>query len=94
MLNASLGYSWGALEADIFGRYISSADYIRPNSDASTYGLTRVDGYFNVDARVGYALSDNFDIAVSGQNLLIAHQLQRAGIRPDRRFLVTLTGRF
>jgi outer membrane receptor for ferrienterochelin and colicins len=94
MLNASIGYSWGALEADIFGRYISSADYIRPNPDGITYDLTRVEGYFNVDARLGYALSDNFDIAVSGQNLLIAHQLQRAGIRPDRRFLVTLTGRF
>jgi outer membrane receptor for ferrienterochelin and colicins len=94
IVNASVGYSWRGLEADIFGRYISSADYIGTDSNPLTYRFARVEGYFNVDARLGYALTENFDVAVSGQNLLVSNQLQRAGIRPDRRFLVTLTGRF
>lgn len=88
-----LGYDWRGFEADVQARWQSHMqDY------ASVTGLTAepvtVPNYVTVDARIGYRISRNVTVSVTGQQLGRHELTETAGLQVERRILAGLKVRF
>ncbi|MEO8467658.1 MAG: TonB-dependent receptor [Gammaproteobacteria bacterium] len=90
-LDANVGWARGPWEVDAYLRYRSSFDGIE-NALGGTAGvLLPVSGYVSVDARLGYRVNDKVTLAVAGQGLTQAEQVQTAGTPAvERRVLATV----
>ena len=93
VLDASVGYSIGAWEADAFAHY-ESAFYGLVSTGGFNYAQSRVSDYLAIDGRVGYRLTKDVTLAVSGQNLGLRTQRQTTIGTVDRRVLATVSVRF
>lgn len=94
-VNAHLGYTRGAFQADVFGVYWSDTERLIA-FDAGPLNfptLVPVDGGFNADARLAYTWN-NVTLAVEGHNLLDSPQQQTSGPEVGRRVTGSLTARF
>ena len=93
VLDASVGYSVGSWEADAFAHY-ESAFYGLVSTGGFNYAQSRVSDYVAIDGRVGYRLTKDVTLAVSGQNLGMHTQRQTTIGSVDRRLLATVSVRF
>jgi outer membrane receptor for ferrienterochelin and colicins len=89
-LNA--GWNQGRWESDLYLAYQSHTAGVYYNGLTGT--PVAVPGYTTVDARLAYQLNSHLTLAVSGQNLLHARQVQTSGEPVQRRLLATVSADF
>lgn len=92
LANATVGYAAGPWEVDVHAQYRSATDPLIVR--ALGVQRTPLDALFLVNARVGYNLTDNFTVALTGKGL--NHDSYRATVAPEieRRVFLSLTGKF
>jgi iron complex outermembrane receptor protein len=100
---ASLGWTGGAWEADVFVRYQSARHGLRPDPtfvfdflDPTKVPevLTELPGYASADARVGYRFGERLILSLAAQNLFTGEQRQTSGAQVERRVLGTVNYTF
>jgi iron complex outermembrane receptor protein len=89
-----VGRSWGAFEADLFGRWQSSLDDIRIDNTGDTLQRFRINNYLTVNARIGYSPIERLTLAVSGQQLNQGSLVTTSGSPLERRVIASATVRF
>ena len=95
---ASAGWTRGRWTVDGYLHYQSDfsgilADLTDP-TDAAIAALTPISDYLAVDGRVGFAISDTLDLALSGRNLTRSEQRQTAAPEVERAVFATLSFNF
>jgi iron complex outermembrane receptor protein len=90
LANLNLGWSAGRWESDVYALYQSRTVGLSSNGFTAATRVT-VPAFTSVDARVAWQLDKHLGLALSGQNLLHARQLQTSGEPVQRRWLATLT---
>jgi hypothetical protein len=93
VINASLGWSSGPWKIDGFARWESSSTGFA-NDGTGTFIPVRIGSHLALDARIGYDVTDNLTLAVSGQQLTMNGQRQTALGDVDRRVLGTVSVRY
>jgi outer membrane receptor protein involved in Fe transport len=93
VINASLGWSSGPWQIDTFARWQSSSTGFA-NDGTGIFVPVRIGSYLSLDARIGYNITDNLTLAVSGQQLTMNSQRQTALGDVDRRLLGTVSVRY
>ena len=93
LVDAHLGWSSGNWEIDGYVRYQSRTYGFLPTPTGAGV-LTAIKDYVSADGRVGYRLTDNVTLAVSGQNLSLATQQQTSGPKVERRIYATVSVAF
>ncbi len=93
IVNGQLGWSGGGFDADVYLRYVDDFTGKAVNM-FGVVGDVPVDAYVTADARLGYRLNEDFEIALSGRNLFEDGQPQSTGLEQERMFWATLTARF
>ena len=89
-LTAGFGYSTGAYEFDVLSRWQSRyIDFTLNNNYLPA--KTPIASYFELNARIGYHLTDDLIVAVSGEGLTQAKQIQTSGLPVERRIFLTAT---
>jgi iron complex outermembrane receptor protein len=89
VINGNLGWSSDKWETDGFFRYESN--FYNLLSNGGVVSLVPVQHYISVDGRVGYKLTKETTLALSGQNLLHSPQNQTSAPDVQRRVLFTVT---
>lgn len=89
ILTFGVGKTWGDLEVDVQGKWVSKSKDWAPVWAAKTF--VDVPDYMTMNARVGYRLSDNFTVAVTAQQFNQENVYEGANNPDKRRFMVTLT---
>jgi iron complex outermembrane receptor protein len=89
------GYTRGKLEIDAQARWQSRyTDLIRQTIQSPTLTPIYVSDYVNVMARVGYNLTDNLTLALTGQQFYISRLVQTAGPPVQRTVIASVTAHF
>lgn len=88
-VRVSGGYTTGPWEMDASGLAVSSL-----NMQSAVGTRTPTDGYFSLGARIGYKLSDTYTVAFSGSDITQARVKQSPFPAIERRFFLSLTGKF
>jgi outer membrane receptor for ferrienterochelin and colicins len=91
--NAHLGYASGPWEADAYLRFVSRYQ-IPSYLGGAVYGFKNISPAVSLDARVGYKVSDNLTVAVSGQQLERSNLEQTTGPETERQMFLTLSSNF
>ena len=91
-IKANLGWALDPWEIDASLYYQSATKGLFPIPTGS--GLEPVAAYVNADARIGYRLTDQLTVSVSGQDLLQSPQMQTTGPAIERRVLINLSTGF
>ncbi len=84
--NASLGWAGGKWSLDGFVHYTSSFDGYALSGGA----LTPIKAYTTLAANIAYAVTPKMTVALSGQNLGNAHQIETTGLRVPQTVFLTL----
>jgi outer membrane receptor for ferrienterochelin and colicins len=92
LVKASLGWTQGSWEADVFAGFQSATSGLQPSGFGTV--LVPVGAYLSVDGRVAYRLTDWATLSVSGQNLLQSPQRQTSGAAVERQVFATLSMNF
>lgn len=92
VVKAHVGYATGPWASDLFGEAASHFDAV--NSNGATYGISKLDGYYTLGARVGYTFENAVTIALSGSDLSQARTADNYGLENERRVYLTLSKRF
>ena len=90
LANLNLGWSAGRWESDVYALYQSRTLGLSSNGFTAATQIS-VPAFTSVDARVAWQLNKQLGLALSGQNLLHARQLQTSGEPVQRRWLATIT---
>jgi iron complex outermembrane receptor protein len=90
LANANLGWSAGRWESDAYVLYQTRTVGLSSNGVTAARQVS-VPAFASVDARVARTLGRHFTLALSGQNLLHAQQLQTSGEPTQRRWLATIS---
>lgn len=85
-----LGYTMGPWEANLFGQYVSEVKMLRQG----TTGLVNVPDYFYLGTRLGYKVTDNVQVSLTGLNVTQAESRQTSGPAEERRLFMTLSVNF
>lgn len=93
-VNAQVGYAIDKWEFDLFGKYVSSSDRIRARTTAPLNFLQPVDDYITASARIGYKLTDEFSLALQGQDIQENELQQTQAPKTERRVFLTLSSEF
>ena len=90
-LRLNLGYTNDKWEADLHAQFVTSTDMLR-----LTTVLERVHAgaFYSLGGRVGYKLTDNITVALSGTNLTRGVTNGSAYPAVERQLLLNFTGRF
>lgn len=88
-----LGYTTGPWEFDANGQLVTSTDMLRLLSGQTPTGVP-VAGYTSLSARIGYNITDNYTIALSGTNLTRADTQENPYPAIERQVFLGLTGKF
>jgi outer membrane receptor for ferrienterochelin and colicins len=94
ILNANIGYGRGRWEVDLYGHFESETSQLRPSPDMSYSQSFFFHPFFELEGRLGFKVTPNATLAVSGQNLLHADQVQTSGPAVQRRVLAKFTYQF
>jgi iron complex outermembrane receptor protein len=95
VVNANLGWTHGPWEADGYARFESAFQGIVGNPiPGGPAQLAPIPAYASIDARIAYRLDQHFTVALSGQDLGQARQIQTSGPPVERRVLVTLSAAY
>ncbi len=90
VVKANLGWANDRWEIDGYLRYKSRFESIQGNGQFLVQTiLVPIPNYASVDARIAYRITDNFALALSGQNLLQSQQKQTSAPEVERRVYVT-----
>lgn len=89
-----LGYTTGDWEFDTNSQYSSSRNMLRSYNGGVDYAHVRTDGYYSLGGRIGYALSDQFTIALTGTNLSQAYTQENPFPKVERQVFLSLTGHY
>jgi len=92
LVKASVGWTQGNWEADVYAGYQSNTSGLQPGVFGTV--LVPVGAYVSVDGRVAYRLTDWATLSVSGQNLLQSPQRQTSGAAVERQVFATLNINF
>ena len=92
LVKASLGWTRGNWEVDVYAGYQSNTSGLQPAGFGTA--LVPVGAYVSVDGRVAYRLADWATLSVSGQNLLQSPQRQASGAAVERQVFATLSVNF
>jgi len=92
LAKASLDWTLGKWEADIFAGYKSNTLGLQPGPTQTV--LVPIGAYVSVDGRAAYRLADWATLSVSGQNLLQSPQRQTSGAAVERQVFATLSVNF
>jgi outer membrane receptor for ferrienterochelin and colicins len=92
LVKASLGWSRGNWEADVYAGFQSAISGLQPAGFGTA--LVPVGAYVSVDGRVAYRLTDWATLSVSGQNLLQSPQRQTSGAAVERQVFATISVNF
>ena len=76
------------------GKYVSSSDRIRTRTTAPVNFLQPVDDYITASARIGYKLTDEFSLAIQGQDIQQEELRQTQAPKTERRVFLTLSSEF
>ncbi len=90
-LRANVGYTQGAWETDLHAQFATSTDMLR-----FTKSIVPVfaGASYNIGARIGYNLTDNIVIALSGSHLTRSVTQESAYPAVERQYLLSVTSRF
>lgn len=94
IINGNIGYTLGRWEADLFGHFESETSQLRPAPGMSYSQSFFIHPFFELEARLGLKITSHATLAISGQNLLHAEQVQTSGPAVERRILGRLTYQF
>lgn len=86
------GYTWGQWEFDGNGQYVTSTSML--HSNGITNSLVPESGYYSFGGRIGYNISDQFTLALSGTNITRQYTQENPYMAVERTAIVTLTGKF
>jgi iron complex outermembrane receptor protein len=90
---ALVGYTNGPWEFDTNAQYVTSSAMLRSVASSVT-SQVQTEGYFTVAARVGYKVTDNASIALTGFNVTQDTTATSAYPQVQRQVLLTLTDHF
>lgn len=93
-LRLSGGYTIGAWEFDSSGQVVSSSYMLHSLDGGVTRTPGSTGGYFSLSGRIGYNITDNFTLALSGANLTRADTQESPFPAIERQVLLGLTGHF
>jgi outer membrane receptor for ferrienterochelin and colicins len=88
-----LGWNRSSWESDVYLRYQTETQGLYYNGSGPGTPII-VPAYAAVDARIAYQLNTHLGLALSGQNLLHARQMQTSGDPVQRRWLATFSAGF
>ena len=88
VVSAHAGWSMGKVEIDLFGHFSSSAAGYRLSGFADE--LVTVRDYVTASGRIAYRAAPWLTIAMEGEDLLAAHQMQSIGLLAERRVFLSL----
>ena len=91
-LNAHIGFTKDKWEADAYAQYVSGYDVLLSNG--ITYDPVEAGDHVSLAARVGYKLTDNVTVAISGQELNHADTRETSGPSRERQVFLSLTTSF
>ena len=91
-VNLHAGYSFGRWEIDGYAHYVSHIEQQVVGSGGGV--MFNVPGYFEIDSRVAYRLTDSLTATISGSSIDLAHHREDAGAQADRRLLGSLSVKF
>jgi iron complex outermembrane receptor protein len=91
-INLHAGYTIDRVELDGYGHYVSHIYQQTINSGGSQ--TTAVPGYFELDVRVGYHVTETVTAALSGSSINIAHHQEDTGAAVDRQVMGTISVKF
>jgi outer membrane receptor for ferrienterochelin and colicins len=86
------GYSWDKFEADLEGKWQSN--YTDYESAPGGYATVNINNYVTLDARIGYNVTQQLTIALTGSQLAADQLQETAGLPVQRRVLLTATAGF
>ncbi len=87
-LNLQLGYTIGDWEFDGYGRYVSEI------FQTLATNTTRVPGYFEIDGRIGYRLTDGVTLSLTGTSVNLNRHAETSAPAVERRVLGSITVSF
>ncbi|MFD1623876.1 TonB-dependent receptor plug domain-containing protein [Azospirillum griseum] len=95
-LNASIGFTAGDWEGDLYARYSTSYDMLRRSDNArqTVYDRVKVPSYVTLDTRLGYKLTDATTVALQGTAITQTAYRQTSGPAVERQVFLTLSTRF
>jgi hypothetical protein len=92
-IKLNLGYTTGKWETDLHGQFVTSTDMLRLVTGTVPQDVP-TGAYYTVGARVGYNVSDNMTVALSGTNLTRGFTQESAYPAVERQVLLNFTGKF
>jgi len=94
MVSAGIGYTRGRLELDLMGRWQSSYLDFEAASGGTSLQPVNISDYLQLNARIGYRLTDNLYISGTVQQFNESRIMQTAGPPVERRAIVTISAHF
>jgi iron complex outermembrane receptor protein len=89
-----LGYSHGAWEADVMGRWQSSYRDYQATGTGPYLQPVEIDNYVTLNARIGYRVTDHLLLSMVAQQFNAPSLIQTAGPPVERRLIGMVTIRF
>jgi outer membrane receptor for ferrienterochelin and colicins len=93
VVNVGAGYSWNRFDVDARLRWQSHFTDFSPTATGASQPI-RIDNYTAANARIGYRMTDNMTLALTGEQLAQPRILEAAGTRVERRVFVTLSVKY
>jgi iron complex outermembrane receptor protein len=89
VVDLGAGYSWDRFEIDAQARWQSHfTDYYPSGFGATPF---QINDYITMNARIGYRVTQNATVALTGEQLAQSHIFEAAGTPVERRVFVTLS---
>lgn len=91
-VDASLGYGWNKWDVNVDGKWQSNFTDFRFEQNASgvVFIPVTVANYVTIDARIGYQLTPQLNLSVSGTQLAGQQITETSGLRVERRVLAAI----
>lgn len=89
-VSAEINYTNGDWEANLFALYASQTQMLR----ASSLNLVEVPNYLSLSGRIGYNLTKDVQVALTGMDIGQANQRLTSGQAEERRVFLSLTSKF
>jgi outer membrane receptor for ferrienterochelin and colicins len=93
VVNVGAGYSWNRFDVDAQMRWQSHFTDFGPNVMGSVQPL-RINNYVTLNTRIGYRMTNNITLALTGEQLAQPRTLGAAGTPVERRVFVTLSVKY
>lgn len=89
-VSAEINYTNGPWEANLFALYVSEVEMLR----SGVTGFVKVPNYLSLSGRIGYNVTKDVQVALSGMNVGHSEQRLTSGRAEERRLFLTLSSKF